>query len=51
MQNRQEYQAALKAADVAFENGQEPDLDPMIDFVDRLLAQQLGSIDPGATNP
>jgi Fic family protein len=44
MQNRGEYQDALKIADCAFESGADPDLSAMVDFVDRLIAQQLGTI-------
>jgi len=44
MQNREQYQAALKAADLAFEAGNAPNLGPMIDFVDGLLAQQFASV-------
>lgn len=44
MDQRQEYYAALKIADIAFEAGMRPDLEPMIAFVDRLLFEQLSSI-------
>lgn len=44
MEQRNEYYAALKVADLAFEASGEPDLDPMIEFVDRLLFAQLSSI-------
>lgn len=44
MQERPDYQSALKVADRAFEAGLEPDLAPMIELVDRLLAQQFASI-------
>lgn len=44
MQNRGEYQDALKAADQAFEATGTPDLALITDFVDRLIAQQLSSI-------
>jgi Fic family protein len=44
MQNREEYQDALKAADITFEKGEEPDLAMMIDFVDRLIAEQITTI-------
>jgi Fic family protein len=44
MQNRPEYQDALKAADVAFDAAGVPDLTMMVDFVDRLIAQQISSI-------
>lgn len=45
MDQRQEYYRALKIADLAFEAGKEPDLEPMIAFVDRLLFEQLSSIE------
>lgn len=45
MSEREEYQMALKVADITFENAGNPDLTPMINFVDRLLAQQLSSIE------
>ncbi len=44
MDQRQEYQDALKAADNQFEAEGVPDLDPMMRFLDRLLATQLNSI-------
>lgn len=44
MDQRAEYYAALKVADNAFEAWQEPALEPMIAFVDRLLFDQLSSI-------
>lgn len=44
MQNRKEYQDALKKADEALEAGSEPDLAMMTDFVDRLIAEQIGTI-------
>jgi Fic family protein len=44
MQNRNEYQDALKKADEAFEAGNPPDLTMMVDFIDRLIAEQIGSL-------
>ena len=44
MRNRDEYQAALKVADLSFEETGEPDLGLMRDFVQRLLIDQLNSI-------
>jgi Fic family protein len=44
MSQRDEYQDALKQADVAFEATGEPNLVPMTGFIDRLLAEQLSSI-------
>lgn len=44
MQNRIDYQHALKIADNAFETGGVPDLAPMTEFIDRLLAEQLKSV-------
>lgn len=49
MRQRDEYQAALKQADIAFETNGEPDLVAMIEFIDRLLAQQLSSIEQAPT--
>lgn len=45
MEQRGEYQTALKAADTAYEGAGEPNLEPMIAFLDRLLFEQLSSID------
>ncbi len=44
MQQRQEYQDALKQADVSFAAEKKPDLTAMTAFIDRLLAEQLSSI-------
>lgn len=44
MQDPDEYYAALGVADQSFKEVGEPDLTPMIDLVDRLLADQLSSI-------
>jgi len=44
MQNRDEYQAALKHADNAFEASGETDLSKMTAFVDDLLARQFSSV-------
>ena len=44
MRQREEYQDALKVADIAFEEKGEPDLSAMITFIDHLLAEQLSSI-------
>ncbi|WP_337848127.1 Fic family protein [Sphingomonas sp.] len=44
MQNRAEYQDALKAADTAYEATGTPDLVAIVDFVDRLIAEQISSI-------
>lgn len=46
MQNRNEYQDALKKADEAFKATGEPDLVPMINFIDRLVAEQFSSLKP-----
>lgn len=46
MEQRDDYYAALKVADLTFEENGEPDLEPMTEFVDRLLFEQLTSI-PG----
>lgn len=46
MTNRQEYQAALKTADLGFEATGEPDLSAMITFLGRLLITQLQSVPP-----
>lgn len=44
MDDRDEYQRTLKIADLAFEATGAPDLDPMMQFIDLLLARQLASI-------
>lgn len=44
MRNRDQYQTALKTADIAFEAGNDPDLTAMVDFIDGLLAEQFASI-------
>jgi Fic family protein len=44
MRQRDEYQDALKIADIAFESTGKPELGAMIGFIDRLLAEQLSSI-------
>jgi Fic family protein len=44
MRNRDEYQAALKAADVSFEATGEPDLIAMSAFIHRLLTEQLSTV-------
>jgi Fic family protein len=44
MEQRGEYQDALKIADKKFESDGSPDLEPMIRFIDWLLARQLSSI-------
>lgn len=44
MQQRDEYQNALKVADLAFEAGDEPDLSAMSAFIGKLLVQQLSSV-------
>jgi Fic family protein len=44
MQQRDEYQAALKVADGPFEAGGEPDLSAMSAFLRKLLVQQLSSV-------
>ncbi len=44
MQNRHEYQVALKAADTAFETTGTADLTAMNSFVERLLREQFMSI-------
>lgn len=46
MQNRPEYQTALKAADTSFEATGTPDLTGMTIFVERLLRLQFASIPP-----
>lgn len=48
MEQRDEYYAALKVADTSFEASGVPDLGPMTAFLDRLLFQQLTSIEPMA---
>lgn len=50
MEQRAEYYAALKAADNSFAAAGTPDLEPMVNFVDRLLVEQLSSIDEGDGN-
>lgn len=44
MQQRDDYQDALKVADGPFESGGEPDLSAMTAFIQRLLVQQLSSV-------
>lgn len=44
MDNRDEYQAALKEADVSFEATGVPDLSRMTNYVDQLLSMQLSTI-------
>ncbi|KMS54067.1 Fic family protein [Sphingobium cupriresistens] len=44
MQNRDEYQSALKVADEAYAATGEPELGPMIAFVGGLLVQQLSTV-------
>jgi Fic family protein len=44
MQNREEYQAALKAADIGFAAAGEPDLDAMSAFIGNLLVAQLSTV-------
>lgn len=44
MDQRGEYYAALRVADNAFRADGEPDLGPIVAFVDRLLFEQLSSI-------
>jgi Fic family protein len=44
MEQRDDYYAALRVADNAYDANAEPDLAPMIEFVDRLLFEQLSSI-------
>ncbi len=44
MEQRDDYYSALKIADNAYEANGVPDLEPMIEFVDRLLFEQLNSI-------
>jgi len=44
MQNRDEYQNALRAADIVFSVQGEPDLTAMTAFVEKLLIQQLSSV-------
>lgn len=44
MQNRDDYQAALKAADIGFAETGEPDLSMMNGFVENLLIQQLAAV-------
>ncbi|HET9639996.1 MAG TPA: Fic family protein [Allosphingosinicella sp.] len=46
MNDRDEYQTALKVADVKFEQTGEPDLSTMITFLGRLLINQLRSVPP-----
>ena len=46
MQNRQEYQNALKAGDIGFAAAGEPDLTEMFAFVEKLLVTQLSAIPP-----
>lgn len=43
MDNREDYQNALKVADNAFEANGEPDLAPVTEFIDQLLAQQFST--------
>lgn len=43
MRNRQEYQDCLRKADISFSQNQAPNLADMEAFIDRLLAEQLGS--------
>lgn len=43
MDNRDDYQNALKVADNAFEANGEPDLAPVTAFIDRLLAEQFST--------
>ncbi len=55
MDQRDDYYAALKVADISYESTGTPDLEPMIAMVDRHLFEQLSSYpigDPGtAQNP
>jgi Fic family protein len=44
MQNREEYQAALKVGDIGFAQTGEPDLSAMYAFVEKLLIQQLAAV-------
>ena len=44
MQNRDEYESALKSADITYGANGEPDLTLMIAFVERLLVEQLSSV-------
>lgn len=44
MQNRDEYQQALKVADDAYAKTGEPELGPMNTFVGRLLVEQLSTV-------
>ena len=44
MQNRNEYQDALKAADISYESTGEPDLTLMGALVERLLVEQLSTV-------
>ena len=44
MQNRDQYQAALKAADIAFAATGEPDPNAMTTFIGDLLVQQLSTV-------
>lgn len=44
MQNREEYQDALKVADLGFEATGDPDLSAMNGFIERLLVQQLSAV-------
>jgi Fic family protein len=50
MQNREPYQDALKVADISFETAKEPDLGPMINFIEDMLIRQLSSVTPSAAN-
>lgn len=44
MQNREEYQQALKIVDVGFDTTGEPDLTAMNTFVEKLLIEQLSAV-------
>ncbi|WP_379548562.1 Fic family protein [Qipengyuania sp. DSG2-2] len=44
MDNRDDYQNALKIADKSHDLSGQADLAPMTDFIDRLLAEQLSSL-------
>lgn len=44
MQNRLDYQDALKAADLSFAINGEPDLTLMSNFIERLLVEQLSTL-------
>ena len=44
LQNQPEYYAALRSADLGFENLGEPDLLPLVGMIQRLLTQQLASV-------